>query len=292
MNINFTRKDILIVAGCMVFLMANLGAIGTAGRQKAMESVCMSNLKQWGHMFQMYLADNDNIFMQGKSYLVPDKWFFALAPYYGCIPQKCEDGAMRPREYKLRFCPSAMTFPSNDPTIAQIHHEGALQPFAAWETNCAHDDTQLYSGYYWDGSYGSNSWIYDENNEIAIGRVGNWKNPNVANTDRIPVLADSARFGGRPEASPRRESDEPPQVKNDLIGSASAGRFMKQFCIDRHNGSVNALFMDWSVRPVGLKELWTLTWHRDYNTCNSRTLCGNNGQLAEWPEWMQGFKDY
>ncbi len=290
MNINFTKKDILIVAACAVFLMVNLGAIGTAGRQKAMESVCMSNLRQWGHVFQMYLADNDNTFMRGKSATIPDKWFFALAPYYGCTPKLYADGV--PRADKVRFCPAAMGFEASNPITAPTHHEGAQQPFAAWETGPTVYPGQLYSYYYWDGSYGVNSWIYDESNQIAPSIVGNWRNPNVKNTDRIPVLLDSALFGGRPEASPMSEADKPPLFKNDLAGAGSRPCFMKQFCIDRHNGTVNALFMDWSVRPVGLKELWTLTWHRGYNTCNMMTMCGNEGQPATWPEWMKGFKDY
>ena len=29
-------------------------------------------------------------------------------------------------------------------------------------------------------------------------------------------------------------------------------------CINRHHGGINMLFADWSVRKVGLKELWTL----------------------------------
>ena len=41
---------------------------------------------------------------------------------------------------------------------------------------------------------------------------------------------------------------------------------MNRVCVDRHNGFVNSVFADWSVRKVGLKELWTLKWHRTYNT--------------------------
>ncbi len=280
MNINFTKKDILIVAACAIFLMVNLGAIGSAGRQKAMESVCMSNLRQWGHVFQMYLADNDNTFMLGADPVKPCKWFYALAPYHGAVPKLYDEGIAR--QDKIRFCPAAMGFAS----------EGAQQPFAAWQTT--EGDQESYMEYYWDGSYGSNSWIYNARNLIDTTRgiIGNWRNPNVKNTDRIPVLLDSALFGGRPEASKRSPADLPPEVKNDLTGAGSAPKFMKQFCIDRHNGTVNALFMDWSVRPVGLKELWTLTWHRGYNTCNRMTMCGNEGQPANWPEWMRGFKDY
>ena len=62
-------------------------------------------------------------------------------------------------------------------------------------------------------------------------------------------------------------------------------------CINRHEGGVNALFMDWSVRKVGLKELWTLKWHREFDTTNPWTRAGGV-QPDDWPEWMRGFKDY
>jgi hypothetical protein len=49
--------------------------------------------------------------------------------------------------------------------------------------------------------------------------------------------------------------------------------------------------MDSSVRKVGLKELWTLKWHRNFNTNGYYTKAG--GATAEdWPEWMRRFKDY
>ena len=63
------------------------------------------------------------------------------------------------------------------------------------------------------------------------------------------------------------------------------------FCINRHDGYVNSLFMDWSVRKVGLKELWTLKWHRNFNTSNRWTRAGGV-RPEDWPEWMRDFKDY
>jgi prepilin-type processing-associated H-X9-DG protein len=66
---------------------------------------------------------------------------------------------------------------------------------------------------------------------------------------------------------------------------------MSHFCINRHNGFVNFLFVDRSVRPVGLKELRTLKWHRAYDTMNVWTKAG--GALPEdWPVWLRRFKDY
>jgi hypothetical protein len=54
---------------------------------------------------------------------------------------------------------------------------------------------------------------------------------------------------------------------------------------------VNGLFLDWSVRRVGLKELWTLKWNQSFNTANRWTLAGGV-KPEDWPEWMMSFKDY
>lgn len=54
---------------------------------------------------------------------------------------------------------------------------------------------------------------------------------------------------------------------------------------------MNGLFLDWSVRKVGLKELWTLKWYKEFDTANEWTRAGGV-QPEDWPEWMRGFKDY
>jgi hypothetical protein len=66
---------------------------------------------------------------------------------------------------------------------------------------------------------------------------------------------------------------------------------MMHFAINRHSGSVNHVFMDWSVRKLGIKELWTLKWHRQFNTSGAWTTAGG-AQPGDWPEWMRNLKDY
>jgi len=66
---------------------------------------------------------------------------------------------------------------------------------------------------------------------------------------------------------------------------------MATFCMNRHGGYVNGLFLDWSARKVGLKELWTLKWNRLYNTSGRWTKAGGV-QPEDWPQWMRTFKDY
>jgi prepilin-type processing-associated H-X9-DG protein len=62
-------------------------------------------------------------------------------------------------------------------------------------------------------------------------------------------------------------------------------------CINRHDGGINMVFLDGSVRKVGLKELWTLKWFPQYDTANRWTKAGGV-RPEDWPQWMRGFKDY
>jgi len=61
--------------------------------------------------------------------------------------------------------------------------------------------------------------------------------------------------------------------------------------MNRHEGHINGLFLDWSVRKIGLKELWTLKWHKDWDTAGPWTKRGGV-KPEDWPEWMRQFKDY
>jgi hypothetical protein len=49
---------------------------------------------------------------------------------------------------------------------------------------------------------------------------------------------------------------------------------------------VNGVFIDGSVRPIGLKELWELHWHRQWSKDRA------TARTPLWPHWMRGFKDY
>jgi prepilin-type processing-associated H-X9-DG protein len=135
---------------------------------------------------------------------------------------------------------------------------------------------------YYLGSYGLNEWVIPAREpRYTPGTVPCfWGNCLVEGASNVPVLLDSA-VNGWLLFGPT----EPPEYED------APWRPMSYFCINRHDGFVNCLFMDWSVRKVGLKELWTLKWHREYDTRNCWTK-GAGVKPKDWPQWMRRFKDY
>ena len=73
----------------------------------------------------------------------------------------------------------------------------------------------------------------------------------------------------------------PPPYESRLTGEGAFPHAL----INRHEGGVNCLVLDWSVRKIGLKEFWTLKWDRNYDTRGPWTKAGGV-QPEDWPEWM------
>lgn len=140
------------------------------------------------------------------------------------------------------------------------------------------------------GSYGTSGALSDSN----IGRTVSPGEPlgrgttDVYGQGRVPVMLDSTWLWTQPKGNGGGD-DAPPEF--DAIPVADYAKNSWQSCINRHDGGVNCLFFDWSVRKVGLKELWTLKWHPNYDTAGPWTKAGGV-QPSDWPEWMRKFKDY
>lgn len=273
----FSKKDVLAVLGCVVFLLATLGAVGSSGRRRAKEAVCLSNLRQWGTAFLAFAADNDGYFMEGwtnqqvvgpvhKRY-----WMEALRSYY-----------LNP---DLRCCPEA-SIPGTELGYGQYGGWGTFTGWGIFSGECGEPSpswTWVVGCDY--GSYGINAWVsnIEEGWNLWLGKDVYWRTPNVAGAENVPL------FGGHQflDCWPNH-TDEPPQYDGQ---SWFDGSQMGRVCVNRHSGFVNWVFLDGSARKVGLKELWTLKWHREYDTCGEWTRCGGV-ETEDWPEWMRDFEDY
>ena len=144
------------------------------------------------------------------------------------------------------------------------------------------------------GSYGLNSAVRNDVDVAPLTlphwHMPRWKTSLVKGANNVPVFLDSWRFRGDVVKSLMGMTgiDKPPAHE---VSNTRGGGHFGFFCINRHDGGINGLFMDWSVRRVGLKELWTLKWQRNFNTAGPWTKAGGV-RPEDWPEWMRKFKDY
>jgi hypothetical protein len=232
-------------------------------RKKALAVSCLSQLHQWAIIFSNYTNTNNYTFHRreiGTAAGYKRMWINVYEPYY-------EDPDMR-------CCPAA------------INPERTTGSFCTWSGQG--------EDWGWGGEWDPNKGIYGSYgmSRYAIDVVGSWpskercwRRTDVRGGDKIPVFMDCMY----PAVSPS-PNDVPPPFE----GARSADEQMQFSCINRHAGYVNSVFLDFSVRKVGLKELWTLKWGRGWDTCGKWTKCG--GVTAkEWDaaaKWMKSFPEY
>lgn len=262
----FTLIELLVVIAIIALLMSILMPALARVRRHARGVACMSNLNQWGLIWHMYCSDNNGFWLSGEingttTGAGSGRWWFLP------ISERYE------QEPKMRVCPEA-TKPSGQDNIGIWHNQ-------AWQT-----------GEY-IGSYGPNGWMCN----LSAGRNGiwgrdgrdqYWRRPDVPGASNVPLFLEMWWVDAWP-----RHTDPPAEFTGTTFGIHGQANVaeMQRVCVDRHGGFQNSLFCDFSVRKVGLKELWTLKWHRTYHVHGPYTKAGGM-QQDQWPQWMQRFKDY
>lgn len=277
----FTLIELLVVISIIALLMAILLPTLQRVNRQAKAVTCQANQKQWAAVFILYLEDYEGFF-PGNRY---DAIWIMSGRSFGLANPNV------PKEYhtihtKGMLCPMA-TKPLgrggrglfySDPSgqlFGLSYNYGST--FRAWHLTEPKPPMRF--------SYGVNTWL--------IGKEVTTYHPNyiygeprhtdiysMRRTANMPLLLDSWRPSGLGDSN-----NPPPQYEGARKGS------MSSFCINRHNRHINCLFLDWSVRKVGLKELWTLKWDSEFDTANVWTRAGGV-QPEDSPEWMRGFKDY
>ena len=284
----FTLIELLVVIAVIAILMAILMPALQRAKEQAKAVACQAKLKNWGTRFVMCTNDNDGRLIGYREYYstawAAQDWLMVMHRYYS-------DGK------DLLLCPVAVK-PNEDPK-AIIGSSGPWIGPGPHPPDCYGGKLrawQLTVGTLRSveggppvveqvlavrGSYGMNLWVGTD--ATYYGKDRCWGTPSVAGAAGVPVLLDCLWTG----AAPANDLEHPPDYDSQIWPNHG----MPHFCINRHRGFVNSLFLDWSVRKVGLKELWTLKWHRQYNTAGMWTTKG--GILpSNWPQWMHGFKDY
>jgi prepilin-type N-terminal cleavage/methylation domain-containing protein len=276
MRKGFTLIELLVVIAIIALLMAILMPALNRVKEQARTIRCLANLRQWGIISAMYTEDNDGKFWSGLG--DPGYWW----------PWQLEDRYKDWKQNKIWFCPTA-----KKPIIDERGNEAqTLNIFNAWGIFKG-DQTDSITGKTYSsglngiaGSYGINGYVLTipvtASFETGVPAKDGWRTPNVHGAANVPLFVDALRFDLWPLEAQAPATDQ---------FAAWYSNNMARCCINRHDGYVGCVFLDFSTRKVGLKELWTLKWHKSFNTMGPWTLAGGV-QASDWPEWIRPMKDY
>jgi len=283
----FTLIELLVVISVIALLISILLPTLHRVRKQARAVVCRSNLRQWGVLLNVYTASSEGkLHNQGFANIgAPEFWMHWLS--------KGSDNAKR-----IRFCPEATQAAEPSLTANPLSRAAIGGPFKAWGNIRPFVRQSEQAKHNYAGSYGINSWatVLQKSDSIVVGMGSKpyntakkwfWGNAKGSSIEGIPVFLDSWWWS----AWPKNLDTPPPDEEAREPFPCGCRDSMRRFCIDRHSGSVNAVFLDGSSRRVGLKELWNLKWSPMFMTENRWTLAGDV-QPEDWPEWMRKFKDY
>ncbi|MCX5644341.1 MAG: type II secretion system protein [Phycisphaerae bacterium] len=290
----FTLIELLVVIAIIALLMAILLPTLSRVRKQAKTMVCQGHLRQWGMALSAYTEENQGRFP--SSYNGTEGMWLLRGAFLSKDPNAPRDSFHHFNTKDIAFCPLATrplgsgqtsfsltaTYYGVDTRFGGAQVTGRKgSASAAWEVLTPSPGFQ--------GSYGLNNWLFKGFHELTIDvpmlpglrpRM-DFDVLSLRGRADIPVLLDAVLPGVAPH-----DRDVP---QSSAEGLAPMG--MPTFCMNRHQNFVNGLFLDWSMRKVGLKELWTLYWYAEFNRAGKWTKAGGI-KPEQWPKWMRGLTDY
>jgi prepilin-type N-terminal cleavage/methylation domain-containing protein/prepilin-type processing-associated H-X9-DG protein len=291
----FTLIELLVVIAIIALLMAILVPALSRARKQAKTMICQAHLRQWGMVLATYTEDHQGRLPSTMANGCDGVWLLRGAFLSGKDPNAPQDTFHHFHTQDIACCPMA-TQPSATNEFGRVSFAGggrmggsaspfpiyqvsgpAGSAFTAWEITTPAPAFR--------GSYGLNQWLFKGFHQpnLTMSRFGvDLDVLSLRGRADIPVLLDAVNLGATPSGV---LGDRPMGPEGSNSGT------MSSFVTNRHGDYTNALFLDWSVRKVGLKELWTLYWYGEFDRAGVWTKAGG-AKPEQWPVWMRGMKDY
>ncbi|NQV35654.1 MAG: type II secretion system protein [Phycisphaeraceae bacterium] len=262
-NKGFTLIELLVVIAIIAVLMGILMPALSKVRKQARGAACLSQIKQWSLMWDMYFNQNEGRMpdVEKGVGIAGGGWHRGF--WVSVLRQGWDK---RP---ELLSCPSAK----------KTNPDGSSHGGAQWTYHMP-QYLDVEGGL--DASYAMNLWACSIGRNITSlqnrPRKYHWMNvKNVKQAGEVPLFLDAMWRGGGPHWD-NTNAITPPNENGEWQG---AGHEMKHFAMDRHGGGVNVLFMDSSARKVAVKDLWGLNWHKDYPQARAKTM-----SASWWGPWL------
>ncbi len=268
----FTLIELLVVISIIALLVSVLMPALNKAKKSAYAAICKHNLHEWGLIWKFYV---DEYSKDGKK-----KDFFgdrdSSNDWPVCIWEYYWNSEDAKTLQGMLLCRAAM----------KTKEEGGRNPYRAWWDIEDQEEWEEDYDVDWQvkGSYVINLWSSDEtgSGKVEDDRELFWRTPYAKHVSYAPIMMCAQWKDADP-----LPSDDPPEHPFD--DWQAGDNEMKRACLQRHGDFVNGLFMDWSVRRIGLKELWELWWHRGWP--EDRPLAGEPDWATEAP-WMLPMKSY
>jgi prepilin-type N-terminal cleavage/methylation domain-containing protein/prepilin-type processing-associated H-X9-DG protein len=248
----FTLTEILVVLGLIAMLISLLLPVMGKTRAAARSAACLSNIRQMGMTWTMYLAEH-------KGRLPDYVWSTPLTPdvswrgyWLGILDN-----------YHVRgdslLCPSAdEPIPYNQP------NKGFGNVSYAWSGKFVAPGTtaKFSSTIYRDSSYGYNRYLTAGG---GFGHDGKATRITAARPlTEVPVFMDAVFADFAPPAgSASTPVPMPPNLRFQKIAPGAPDHW--RFLIARHGPGINTFFADGSARWVPLEDTYMLTWKSDWS---------------------------
>ena len=258
----FTLVELLVVIAIIGILAALLLPVLSSAKRKTRQAHCLNNVRQLVVTSFIYVGDNNDqypTFMHPAFPLTGISWIAHFT-----------DAKTRP----LLTCPTA---PLRSPPPDSGNRQGAAdQAWARWTS----DGKTMFSG-----SYGYNAWLYPDLSKYFPGTSPPemvFPKGGVEQPSSTPVIVDANWCGLTPN-----EDDPPARNLYDGLNINGQGR-IGRCTISRHGsinagsaprnlpqgrplpGSINVGSADGHAALTRLENLWTLTWHRNWQSPNPR----------------------